>query len=301
MNGPLGKGDPLAPLEPGARGSADSIARAIGLAAGYGPMPVWAGANFEVRAGEFVAVLGPNGAGKSTLLRVILGLVTVQAGTIAVLGAPPRRGNPGIGYVPQSRPLDTGAAIRGVDLVGFGLDGGHWGVPIPGPGRRTARARVAAAIEAVGASAQAGRRLGELSGGERQRLLLAQALVGEPRLLLLDEPLASLDIRNQVVIARLVARIARERSLAVLFVAHDVNPLLPVVDRVLYLARGRVEIGPPEQVVTSATLSRLYGSEVDVVVDRHGHRFVVGLEGEATHPHPDDGSVAQQPTGRPAP
>jgi zinc/manganese transport system ATP-binding protein len=301
VSGPPGEGGLLAPFEPGAPSSADPVVGAIDLAAGYGSAPVWAGANFEVRAGEFVAVLGPNGSGKSTLLRVVLGLVPARAGTIGVLGAPPRRGNPGIGYVPQSRLLDTGAAIRGVDLVGFGLDGGHWGVAIPGPGRRTARARVAAAIEAVGASAHAWRRLGELSGGERQRLLLAQALVGEPRLLLLDEPLASLDIRNQVVIAQLVARIARERLLAVLFVAHDVNPLLPVVDRVLYLARGRVEIGPPEEVVTSATLSRLYGSEVDVVVDRHGHRFVVGLERETAHPHPDNWSGSKWPAGRRAP
>jgi zinc/manganese transport system ATP-binding protein len=300
VSGPVTDGPAVSPA-PGAAAPSLPVVRAAGLAAGYGPTPVWAGATFDVGPGEFVAVLGPNGAGKSTLLRVILGLVPVRAGMIEVLDESPRRGNAGIGYVPQSRVLDTEAAIRGVDLVGFGLDGGHWGVPVPGRARRAARERVTAAIESVGASAYARRRLGELSGGERQRLLLAQALVGEPRLLLLDEPLASLDIRNQGLIAQLVASIARARSLAVLLVGHDVNPLLPVVDRVLYLARGRVEIGPPEEVVTSATLSRLYGSEVDVVFDRRGRRFVVGLEDEATHPHPLNGPAAKQPADHPAP
>lgn len=297
MNGPADQRVIGAPA-PAGRGRLAAVVRAVDLAAGYGAVPVWAGANFEVVSGEFVAVLGPNGAGKSTLLRVILGLVAVRSGTVEVLGAPPRRGNPGIGYVPQSRALEGGAAIRGVDLVGFGLTGGRWGIPFPGAAHRAVRARVAAAIEAVGATDYARRRLGELSGGERQRLLLAQALVGEPRLLLLDEPLASLDIRNQGLIARLVATIARARSLAVLLVGHDVNPLLPVVDRVLYLAHGSVAIGPPDEVVTAETLSRLYGSEVDVVTDRRGRRFVIGLEDEATHPHPGNGTAAKQPARR---
>ncbi len=288
-------------LAPVVGGQPEEVVRAVDLAAGYGPVAVWAGATFELGAGEFVAVLGPNGAGKSTLLRVILGLVPARAGTVEVLGSPPRRGNPGIGYVPQSRVLDTGAAIRGVELVGFGLDGGRWGIPVPGRERRATRARVAAAVEAVGAAKYARRRLGELSGGERQRLLLAQALVGAPRLLLLDEPLASLDIRNQVLMVQLVAAIARQQSLAVLLVAHDVNPLLPVVDRVLYLAHGQVEIGPPDEVVTTQMLSRLYGSEVDVVTDRRGRRFVVGLEDEATHPHPGEGLPAKQPARRSTP
>ena len=244
--------------------------------------------------GEFVAVLGPNGAGKSTLLRALLGLISPRSGELTVLGRPPRRGSDDIGYVPQARRLDAGAPLRGIDIVTFGIEGTRWGLPLPGRARREVRDRVTSAIESVGAGDYAGRRIGELSGGERQRLLLAQALVGNPALLLLDEPLASLDVRNQALMAHLIASLARRHQLAVLLVAHDVNPLLPVLDRVLYVAGGQVAMGTPDEVITSETLSRLYGAPVEVLVDSRGRRFVVGLEDESTHPHDHD------PAGSPA-
>ena len=246
---------------------------------------IWRDATLTVAPGEFVAVLGPNGAGKSTLLHVLLGLLRSSEGRISVLGRPPRRGNPAIGYVPQRRALDPDLPIRGRDLVMLGLDGLHWGLPLPGEERRRQGDRVDAALASVGATAYAARPIGQLSGGEQQRLLLAQALVSEPRLLLLDEPLASLDLRSQVAIAELIARLSRAKRITVVMVTHDINPVLPVVDRVIYVARGRVLCGRPEEVITTENLTRLYDAPIEVVHDSRGRVFVVGLENEVAHPH----------------
>jgi zinc/manganese transport system ATP-binding protein len=258
---------------------------AIGLAGGYPGHPVWSGATFSIASNEFVAVLGPNGAGKSTLLRMILGLLPPLAGSIDVLGASPRRGSPDIGYVPQGRSLDAGAAVRGTDLVGFGIDGHHWGFRPPLRSRRNQAGVVAGAIAAVGATEYASRRVSEMSGGERQRLLLAQALVGSPKLLLLDEPLANLDVRNEAAMVEVIAEVARSRGITVMLVAHDLNPLRRVIDRVCYVAGGGVATGTPDEVVTGPVLSKLYGAPVEVLTDSRGRRFVVGLDAETAHPH----------------
>ncbi|HVC71692.1 MAG TPA: ATP-binding cassette domain-containing protein [Acidimicrobiales bacterium] len=263
------------------------VVRAVDLAAGYGAITIWKSATFDVHRGEFIAVLGPNGAGKSTLLRLLLGLLRPQSGTLEVLGQPPRRGNPAIGYVPQARTIDPEIAFRGIDLVRLGLDGHRWGFASPLRPRDSQRRLVDQAIEAVDASSYADRKLGQMSGGERQRLLLAQALVGDPELLLLDEPLANLDLRNQSEMAELVAEVARSRNLSVVLVAHDLNPLSRVVDRVCYVAGGSVVIGPPDEIVTTEVLSRLYGAPVEVLFDSRGRRFVVGIDEELAHPHPE--------------
>jgi zinc/manganese transport system ATP-binding protein len=262
------------------------VIRARDLSAGYGAVTVWSGADFDVDGGEFVAVLGPNGAGKSTLLRLLLGLLRPQSGTLEVMGEAPRRGNPSIGYVPQARTIDPEIAFRGTDLVQLGLDGHRWGFALPFRSRDAQTALVAEAIDAVDASSYADRRLGQMSGGERQRLLLAQALVGEPELLLLDEPLANLDLRNQAEMAELVGQLAQRRHLSVVLVAHDLNPLSAVVDRVCYVAGGSVAIGRPDEIVTTEVLSRLYGAPVEVLFDSRGRRFVVGIDEELAHPHP---------------
>ncbi|HYM49923.1 MAG TPA: ABC transporter ATP-binding protein [Candidatus Limnocylindrales bacterium] len=255
------------------------------LAAGYDGARIWQGATFEIAQGEFIAVLGPNGAGKSTLFRIILGLLRPAAGSLQVLGGAPRRGDARIGYVPQRRTIDVDLPVRGRDLVKLGVDGHRLGIEVPGPARVAADRRVAEAIHAVRADAYADRRVGRLSGGEQQRLSLAQALVGKPEILLLDEPLASLDLRNQIGMAALVADLARQQGLTVLLIAHDVNPLLNLIDRVLYVAHGQTAIGKPGEMITSETLTRLYGAEVEVLRDRHGHLYVVGLEDEIAHPH----------------
>jgi zinc/manganese transport system ATP-binding protein len=264
----------------------ESIVEAVDLAGGYGTKPVWSGATFDVGEGEFVAVLGPNGAGKSTLIKMLLGLIQPLSGSLSVLGSRPRRGSPAIGYVPQVRTFDTAGAFSGSDIVGLGLDGHRWGFRLPTRARRSMTFPVEEALAAVGASEYAHRRVGEMSGGERQRLLIAQALVSKPRLLLLDEPFVNLDMHNQALLAELVGHVAKSQRLAVMLVAHDVNPIRTVVDRVCYIARGSVAIGTPEEVVTGPVLSRLYGGQVEVLTDSRGRRFVVGLEDEAAHPHP---------------
>jgi len=251
------------------------------LAAAYGSRLIWQDASFTVDPGEFVAVLGPNGSGKSTLLRLLLGLLAPAAGSLQVLGKRPHQGNADIGYVPQRRSIDRDLPVRGRDFVHLGIDGSRWGVAMGNAA--TNDQRVDEAIAAVEAAAYADRPIGRLSGGEQQRLLLAQALAGRPRMLLLDEPLASLDLRNQIVIAELVAELARANHLTVLLIAHDINPLLPIVDRVLYVAHGGVAIGKPAEVITTEQLSRLYDAPIEVLHDSHGHMFVVGLEAESAH------------------
>ncbi len=258
-----------------------SVIVADHLAAAYGNRLIWKDASFTVDAGEFVAVLGPNGSGKSTLLRLVLGLMAPAAGSLTVLGKRPDRGNADVGYVPQRRNIDRDLPVRGRDFVHLGIDGNRWGVAVGNAA--TNNQRVDGAIAAVDAQAYADRPIGRLSGGEQQRLLLAQALAGEPQMLLLDEPLASLDLRNQIVIAELVADLARANRLTVLLIAHDINPLLPIVDRVLYVAHGGVAIGKPAEVITTEQLSRLYDAPIEVLRDSHGHLFVVGLEAESAH------------------
>jgi zinc/manganese transport system ATP-binding protein len=256
-------------------------------AARLGGRTIWSDLSLEIPAGEFVAILGPNGAGKSTLLKAILGLLPLAAGRASVLGRKPGEANDGIGYLPQRRSFDEGTRIRGVDVVRLGLDGARWGIPIPGlPIRAREAARVAKVIELVGATGFARKPIGELSGGEQQRLLIAQALVRQPGLLLLDEPLDSLDLPNQAAVAALVRRICREENVAVLLVAHDVNPILGYLDRVVYIAEGAAVEGPPEEVISSETLSRLYGVPIEVLRASDGRLVVVG-QPEAPFVHGD--------------
>jgi zinc/manganese transport system ATP-binding protein len=233
---------------------------------------VWSNLSLSVEAPSFVAILGPNGSGKTSLLRVILGLTPVSAGTVEVLGSPPRRGNPGIGYVPQHQSFDRDLPLRGRDLVGLGIDGHRWGVGRPSAAHRRA---VDQAIESVDAIAYADAPIGRLSGGEQQRLRIAQALVGDPSLLLCDEPLASLDLHHQQEITDLIAGWHRRSGGTVMFVTHDVNPILPFVDRVLFVVNGRWAAGTPDEVLTSERLTDLYGSHVDVL-RVHDRVLVVG-------------------------
>jgi len=215
-----------------------------------------------INRGEFIGVLGPNGAGKTTLMRAILGLIEPRAGAIRVFGETPRRGDPAIGYLPQLRTVLPDLRIRGRDFIASSVRGERWGVPSLS---RTDRAAIETTLAAVGARDLAERPLGEMSGGERQRLLLAQALLGEPQLLLLDEPLISLDHRYQEAVVDLVRGFARERGITVLFSAHELNQLIGALDRVLYLGSGQAALGTVPEVVTAPVLSKLYGAPIDVV------------------------------------
>jgi zinc/manganese transport system ATP-binding protein len=230
--------------------------------------------SLTIHPGEFVVVLGPNGAGKSTLLKLLLGLVRPSAGAVQVLGRTPQRGNQAIGYAPQHRALDSELPLRARDLVGFGLDGHLWGTGLP---NRDRRERIEKALVEVDALNLADAPVGHLSGGEQQRLLIAQALLTNPRLLLLDEPLANLDLARQQEVVALVSHLNRAHGVTVLLVAHDINPLLSVTDRVLYIAHSHSCLGTPEEVITGENLSQLYGSPVEVIQAK-GRFFVVGAE-----------------------
>jgi zinc/manganese transport system ATP-binding protein len=238
----------------------------------FGDRTLWESLDLIVERGEFLAVLGPNGAGKSTLLRVLLGLERLSAGRAEVLDREPRRGNPAIGYVPQQRVFDRELPLRGRDLVRLGLDGHRWGLPLPS-GR--ARAHVRRALAEVGASEYSDVPIGLLSGGEQQRLGIAQALIRDPDLLLCDVALLNLDLRHQQEVARLIAQRQRGANTAVVFVTHEVNPILSMVDRILMLVGGRWALGRPDEVLTTATMSALYRSPVDVLRVR-GRIVVVG-------------------------
>jgi zinc/manganese transport system ATP-binding protein len=242
----------------------------------FGDRVLWSGLDLELQPGEFLAVLGPNGAGKSTLLKAVLGQQPLSDGELLISGRAPGRGSNRVGYVPQQKSMDAATPLRARDLVAMGIDGHRWGLR-----RRTAeqRRRVTDALAAVGATGYADAPLGLLSGGEQQRVRIAQALATDPALLLCDEPLLSLDLRHQRAVADMIDRRRREHATAVVFVTHEINPVLDLVDRVLYIANGGHRIGPPGEVLTSETLSALYRTPVDVLNVR-GRVVVVGTPDE---------------------
>jgi zinc/manganese transport system ATP-binding protein len=252
-----------------------------------GARTILAGVDFRIHAGEFVGLLGPNGAGKTTLMRAVLGLVQPSSGRIEVLGQPATGGNRAVGYMPQNRKLAAGQSLTGWDFVAGAAGGWRWGLPLL---NKVERKEVAWALDTVGALQLASRPLGSLSGGERQRLLISQALLGRPKLLLLDEPLMSLDPTHQHGVVDLVKRLQSEFGMAIVFSAHELNPLLNAIDRVLYLGQGRAVLGGVDEVVTGPVLSKLYGSPIDVL--RMGSRIFVmngGIEAESeAHRHDHD-------------
>ncbi len=262
-----------------------SLLEIRGAALRRGDRELWSGLDLAVEPGELVAVLGPSGSGKTTLLRAILGLEPLSEGSITALGEPVRRrGNRRIGYLPQARPLPVETPMRARDLIALGVDGHRFGLPLR---RRGDRERIDALVDAVGASSFADRPVGVLSGGEQQRLRVGQALADDPKLLLCDEPLTSLDLANQQAVVRLIDD-HRKTGAAVLLVTHDINPILGKVDRILYIANGRFTLGTPKEVLTSPVLTDLYGAPVFVL--RAGDRLVVvgAPDADASHHHHDD-------------
>ncbi|AJT62622.1 hypothetical protein T261_0934 [Streptomyces lydicus] len=258
----------------------------------YGDHVLWRGLDLEIQPGEFLAVLGPNGSGKTSLLRVLLGRQQLTEGSLTVLGHAPRRGGRHIGYIPQQTSLPAHTMLRARDLVRLGLDGHRWGPPLLRPALRH---RVDEILASVGALRYADVPVGWLSGGERQRVRIAQALATDPRILLCDEPLLSLDLQHQRTVTTLVERRRRSADTAVVFVTHEINPVLGLVNRILYLAPGGYRIGPTDEVMTSASLSELYGTHVDVI--RVGGRIVVvgAPEEVVAHSHADGHSHTDGP------
>lgn len=245
-----------------------------------GERAIWSNLNFDIHPGEFIAVIGANGSGKSMLLKSILGQQRLSSGEISFDGKPVAHGNTKIGYVPQHRAVDSGLPLRVIDTVRFGLDGHSYGVPFPS---LTKRKLALDALKSVDAEDLAQKPIGSLSGGEMQRVRVAQALISHPKLILADEPLSALDLHHQQVVSSLIAE-RRQEGTSVLFVTHDVNPVIDYVDRVLYLAQGKYSIGTPDEVLRSEVLSELYGAEIDVV--RNQGRIVV--LGAHDHDHHED-------------
>jgi len=263
------------------------LLRLEGIGVRLGGRQILGDVSFGIRPGEFTGLIGPNGAGKTTLLRVILGLQAPSSGRVLIQGSErPRRGSL-IGYVPQKLVIDPDMPLRARDVVSLGLDGHRLGFSFPSRHRRD---QVREALRAVGADRYADARVGELSGGEQQRVLIAHALISRPRLLLLDEPLANLDLRSEQEIVALLGRLAHEQEIAVLISAHDMNPLVNVMDRIVYVAAGRAAAGSTAEVVRSDVLSRLYGHHVDVI-RLHDRIIVVAGDGGPEPPAGDEAVV----------
>jgi zinc/manganese transport system ATP-binding protein len=286
------------------------VARADHLSVRYRGQEVWSEASFSIRRGEFVAVIGPNGAGKTTLFRLLLGLVRPAGGTLRVFSASPRRGNPKIGYVPQTHLVDRDTNVEAAQLVRLGVACSRpwfrlrqarplrpgvvssrwqrWSRPrwrwvpnLRGGMYRDERSSTAEALRSVAATELSRKALGAMSGGELQRIFLAEALAAQPELLLLDEPLANLDIRRATELVELVHSLVKTRDVATLLVAHDINPLIRCLDKVIYIANGRVATGTPTEVLTTERLTELYGVPVEVLHDSRGNIVIVG--GEDAH------------------
>ena len=260
---------------------ADALIEASNLSATYGQKIIWQGANFKVKQGEFIALLGPNGAGKTTLFRLLLGLARPARGQLRVLNQKPKSAGRRIGYVPQRHQFELEPRLQASEYVKLGLDGHRLGFNWPSQAAK-ADQLARKALAKVGAADLASQPLSRLSGGEVQRVFLAEALVGQPELLLLDEPLANLDIKRANQLIRLIHDLTTQQSLSVILIAHDINPLLPFIDRIIYIAGGQVASGKPDEVINSQTLSKLYQAEVEVLRDSRGRLAVLGTE-EAVH------------------
>lgn len=254
----------------------------------FGKRALWEDLDLDIKPGEFFAVLGPNGSGKTSFLKVLLGLQELHRGQAVLGGRPVERGSNLIGYIPQQKSFAPDTPMRARDLVGLGVDGHRWGLRL-NPAK--ANRRIDELLELVGATDYAKVPVGQLSGGEQQRLRVAQALATDPQVLLCDEPLLSLDLHHQQAVSALINKQCHEQNSAVVFVTHEINPIIDYVDRVLYLAGGRFKVGTPEEVMTTEVLSELYGSHVEVI-HANGRIVVVGLPDATTHHHAEEHALA---------
>lgn len=268
----------------------NSVVSLSGASLKFGQRTLWEDLDLDIRPGEFFAVLGPNGSGKTSFLKVLLGLQKLQSGQATLGGRAVERGSRLIGYIPQQKSFPADTPMRARDIVGLGVDGHRWGLRLS-PAK--ANRRIDELLEVVGATEYAKVPVGQLSGGEQQRLRVAQALATDPQVLLCDEPLLSLDLHHQQAVSALINRQCREHDSAVVFVTHEINPIIDYVDRVLYLAGGRFKVGTPEDVMTTEVLSDLYESNVEVI-RANGRIVVVGLPDATTHHHTHDHELARE-------
>ena len=267
--------EPVSLIDRRVKKNREEVISANNLAAGYRENVVWKNANLRIESGQFVGIIGPNGAGKTTLFRLLLGLQRPLQGNIRILDSPPSRGDQRIGYVPQRHNIDEETNIESVELVRLGYSGTHWGFDLFSHKDWDAAIE---ALDAVGAVPLAHRPLNVLSGGELQRIFLAEALASRPDILLLDEPLSNLDMRREKELLQLVNQVVRTRNVTALLIAHNINPLLPFLDKVIYIANGKVATGNPADVLNSESLSQLYGVPIEVLKDSRGNLAIIGAE-----------------------
>ncbi len=260
------------------------VISAKNLVSGYKDKVVWEDASFEVRAGEFIVLLGPNGAGKTTLFKLILGLIKPQAGLIEVFGKIPSKGSSSISYFPQKRFIDNDLKLNCIEYVKLVLSGNKLGFSLPKVAKQEEKIALEA-LKMVDGLKFANKPLSQLSGGEQQKIFLAQAIVQRPKILLLDEPLANLDIKREGELIELIKSVSKKNNMTVILIAHDVNPLLPVIDRIIYIANKKVASGLPSEIITSKKLTELYGSNVEVLKSQSGRIAVLGMEGGTNHEH----------------
>jgi zinc/manganese transport system ATP-binding protein len=257
-----------------------TIINAINLKVQYGNNIIWEDASFKVEKGEFTAILGPNGAGKSTLFRALIGLIPLVNGELTILGKNPKEARSMIGYVPQRKDISAQGSLLARELIKLGFNGNKWGFSLRD---KEVNSRVDEVLELVDATDLSRKSIGQLSGGELQRIFLAQALIGDPQILLLDEPLANLDLKREAELVGLITNLAHKKSISVLLIAHDLNPLSSYVDRVVYIANKHFVSGDMDQVLNAKTLSRLYNSQIEVLKDSRGRRIIVGIGGDDHH------------------
>lgn len=273
------------PTPTGARPGLEPVVRLRNAGLRFGDRVLWSGLDLDIAPGEFLAVLGPNGSGKSSMVKTLLGLQPLTSGTVEICGKPVTRGSRLVGSIPQQQHFAADTPLRARDLVALGIDGHKWG---PRIFHKKLNRKVDELLERVGATGYADRPVGVLSGGEQQRLRAAQALSDDPQLLLCDEPLLSLDLHHQQAVSSLIHKEACDKGAAVVFITHEINPILQYVDRVLYLAGGRFHIGSPSEVMTSEVLSELYQSPIEVF-ESHGRIVVLGMPDAVAHQHPAEG------------
>ncbi len=262
----------------------DIVISAKKLISGYKDKIVWEDASFEVKSGEFIVLLGPNGAGKTTLFKLILGLIKPLGGEIEVFGKVPSKGNSLISYFPQKRLIDNDFRLNCIEYVKLVLSGDKLGFSFGKKAKEEEKAAIKA-LKMVDGLKFANKPLSQLSGGEQQKIFLAQALVQDPKILLLDEPLANLDLKREVELIELIKSVSKKNNITVILIAHDINPLLPVIDRIIYIANKQVASGLPSEIITSKKLTELYGSNVEVLKSKSGRLAVLGMEGGVNHEH----------------
>lgn len=259
----------------------DYVIEAKNLTASYGDQIIWNNANFKIKKGEFIGLLGPNGAGKSTLLNLILGLKAAKSGELRVLGNNPSKGNPRLGYFPQRHSVDADAKLMALEYIRVSIRGNQWGFNWPTQAHFD-RNKALKILKQLDATHLAHKNLSQLSGGELQKIFLAASLINQPDILLLDEPLANLDIKRASQLISMVKKISKNNDMTIILIAHDINNLIPVLDRIIYIANKKVATGTIAEVITSKRLSELYEAPVEVLQDSRGRLAVLGIE-EALH------------------